>query len=387
MPSSIKELIEKNASRPAIARVWQRFAEISKIPRLSGNEAGVRDYLVGFARDRKLAHEIDAVGNVLIEIPATHGWENVFGAILQAHMDMVCVHDQGFPDPAVKGVVPLVDEAKEWVYARGTSLGADNAIGLAIALALVDDPEITHGPLKIMATVDEEQGLQGASKISFKDLDTGNDKYLINLDSEDFGEVYIGCAGGGDSVISLPIEREAISNKTILGLKLEGLAGGHSGMAIANGGKNAIKEMARILRQLHGHAEFQIVSLNSGERRNVIPSSGVAVVAVDHHLVAEFTAKAESISKDQAVTDEQIKVSVERFEGVGSGSGMLTRQTTLTLIEILSKLPHGVIRWDEKIIGLPMTSTNLATVSTDDEEMLISLMSRSSVTDELESVR
>lgn len=274
--SRLPELVAPSELEPGVSRLWQRFAEITTIPRPSGGEENMIHYVREFATERGLDFEQDRTGNVLVVVPATPGYEERPGVIIQAHMDMVCV-PKGNDGPAVHAVLPVLDESGEWVRAEGTTLGADNGIGFAMALSLVDE-DLPHGPLKLLATVDEEVGLTGTQNLGFSRIDVSGDRFLINLDTEDDDELTIGCGGGVNTRITLPVEKVPLGDRKLLRISVGNLLGGHSGVVIGQNRKNAIKVLAAslggITQELKG--SVQLVSLTGGDARNAIPRSAEA---------------------------------------------------------------------------------------------------------------
>src|SRR5512136_1701084 len=267
MASSLEEL------NPRL--LWKHFAKIVTIPHCSGNEKPLGDYVLSVAASLGLPGRRDRVGNVLVSKPASAGRESAVGAILQGHLDMVCEKNSDKVHDFCKD--PIVPEIKgEWVYAQGTTLGADNGIGLAAALAVMEDRTLVHGPLEFLFTVDEETGLTGANKIQ-KGFLAG--RMLLNLDSEDEGTFTIGCAGGADSKLVLPLERKKAASKNLFKLHVHGFRGGHSGLDINQGRGNAIKLLARMLGQAQAAAKFELIRIEGGSKHNTIPREAVAVLA------------------------------------------------------------------------------------------------------------
>ena len=255
--------------------LWKHFAKILTIPHCSGHEKALGDYVLGVAASLGLPGKRDKVGNVVVSKPATAGREGAVGAILQGHLDMVCEKNSDKVHDFSKD--PIQTEIKgEWIYARGTTLGADNGIGLAAALAVMEDKSLVHGPLEFLFTVDEETGLTGANKIQ-KGFLAG--KMLLNLDSEDEGTFTIGCAGGADSTLVLPLARKKAASKNLYRLHIHGFRGGHSGLDINQGRGNAIKLLARMLGQAHGAAKFEVIGIEGGSKHNAIPREAVALLA------------------------------------------------------------------------------------------------------------
>ena len=257
--------------------LWKHFEQILKIPHCSGNEKALGDYIISVAKDRNLAWKRDKVGNVVTEKKASPGHEKADTIILQGHIDMVgeknsdVEHD--FNKDAIKAEIK-----GEWIQAIGTTLGADNGIGLAASLAVMEDDSLEHGPLEFLFTVDEETGLTGATKI---ESDFLKGKKLLNLDSEDEGAFTIGCAGGADSEITLSLKRKKSKGGEPYRLKISGLRGGHSGIDIDQGRGNAVKLLARMLWQAMNEFQFGLVRMEGGNKRNAIAREAWADLLLD----------------------------------------------------------------------------------------------------------
>ncbi len=376
MASSINEL------NPRL--LWKHFAKILTIPHCSGNEKPLGDYVLSVAASLGLPAKRDKVGNVLVSKPATPGREAAVGAILQGHLDMVCEKDSNKVHDFCKD--PIQPEIKgDWVYAQGTTLGADNGIGLASALAVMEDKTLVHGPLEFLFTVDEETGLTGANKIQ-KGFLSG--RMLLNLDSEEEGTFTIGCAGGADSTLVLPLERKKTASKNLYKLHVHGFRGGHSGLDINQGRGNAIKLLARILWQAHAAAKFEVISVEGGSKHNAIPREAVALLACPPVQVRAMTrAVKKAFDKIQAefkAIEPDAACSLEPSAGKDFA---LTQDGQRTLIDFLMAIPHGVISMHPEIAGLTETSTNLAIVKTGKKEFTVLCSTRSSVASALEATR
>ncbi|MBE3126059.1 MAG: aminoacyl-histidine dipeptidase [Acidobacteria bacterium] len=364
--------------------LWKHFAKILTIPHCSGNEKALGDYVLSVAKSLNLPGKRDKVGNVLVSKPATAGRESAVGVILQGHLDMVCEKNSDKVHDFCKDPI-LPDIKGEWVYAQGTTLGADNGIGLAAALAVMEDKTLVHGPMEFLFTVDEETGLTGANRIQ-KGFLAG--KKLLNLDSEDEGTFTIGCAGGADSELVFPAERKTTASKNLYRLHLHGLRGGHSGLDINQGRGNAIKLLARMLGQAQATARFEIISLEGGSKHNAIPREAVAVVACPPVQVRTLTValkKAfDKISIEYKSVEAAAKYSLEAAAGKDFA---LTQGCQRVLLNFLLAVPHGVISMHPEIAGLVETSTNLAIVRTDKKELKVLCSTRSSVASALEATR
>ncbi|SFN70136.1 dipeptidase D [Formivibrio citricus] len=344
--------------------LWRHFATICSFPHGSGQETALRDQIKSWAEARGLAARLDAAGNLILSKPATAGCENRVGVILQAHLDMVCQKNQGNPhDFLADPIVPVVENG--WVHAQGTTLGADNGIGVAAALAALESSDIAHGPLEVLLTLDEEAGMTGARALETGDL---HGKLLFNLDTEDWGELYVGCAGGLDMTVHRHVVREAISAAFVQRkISISGLVGGHSGCDIHLQRANAIRLLARLLQDIRKQTDLRLVKMNGGTVRNALPREAFAVVAVPAcdanilDLLAQVTQ--DQFRMEYAGVDESIRVEVS--EG-GNGS-MLRAADTQTVIDLLLALPYGVRRWNHAMPDVVETSNNIGVVNLNGE--------------------
>jgi len=275
--------------------VWKHFDEIRKIPHCSKHEEKIRDYILAFAKTNGLESKTDKPGNVVIIKPGTNGMENKPTVILQGHMDMVCEKNSDVDFDFTKDEINLKLNG-DILTADGTTLGADNGIGLAMSLAILEDKTLTHGPIEALFTVDEETGLTGAFAMESNML-TG--KILLNLDSEDYGVITVGCAGGGDSKVELPINTQPINGglKTI-NIKVSGLRGGHSGVDAHEQRGNAIKLLTRMLWKASKNYDFHITEIKGGDKHNAIPREAYAIVSVEEKNTDEFISTMKEESKN-----------------------------------------------------------------------------------------
>ena len=364
--------------------LWKHFAKILTIPHCSGNEKALGDYVLSVAKSLNLAGKRDKVGNVLVSKPATAGRESAVGVILQGHLDMVCEKNSDKVHDFCKDPI-LPDIKGEWVYAQGTTLGADNGIGLAAALAIMEDKTLVHGPMEFLFTVDEETGLTGANRIQ-KGFLAG--KKLLNLDSEDEGTFTIGCAGGADSELVFPVERKKTASKSLYRLHLAGFRGGHSGLDINQGRGNAIKLLARMLGQAQATARFEVVSVEGGSKHNAIPREAVAVVACPPIQVRSLTVALKKAFDKIAVEYKAVEAEAKySLVPVAGKDFALTQECQHVLLNFLLAVPHGVISMHPEIAGLVETSTNLAIVRTGKKELEVLCSTRSSVASALEAAR
>ncbi|MDD3823143.1 MAG: aminoacyl-histidine dipeptidase [Sphaerochaetaceae bacterium] len=359
-------------------RLWNFFLDLSRIPRESGNEKQVRTYLVNFAKQHGFAYHVDTVGNLIIKAPATKGMEHVPSLALQGHMDMVCVKDEGVDHDFATDPLTLVREG-DWLKAKGTTLGADNGIAIALMLDLLTDETARHGPIEAIITVSEETGLEGAFGLDASKIDS---RKMLNLDSEEEGVFYIGCAGGVETNASIPLERTPLQNGEILcEATVDGLHGGHSGGDIHLQRANSIVSLARFLRAAADEMELRLVSINGGTKRNVIPSVCKAVVAIRPAKlgrIMEIAAATELVlKKEYAHAESGLRLSCNpsRIQATDA----CTVHQSLSVINALLLAPHGVERMSQTIAGMVETSSNLASIRTTDSSFNIVTSHRSSV--------
>ncbi|MGK3632858.1 cytosol nonspecific dipeptidase [Enterobacter cloacae] len=355
--------------------LWDIFAKICSIPHPSYHEEQLAEHIMGWAKEKGLHAERDQVGNILIRKPATAGMENRKPVVLQAHLDMVpqknndTVHDFT-KDP----IQPYIDG--DWVKARGTTLGADNGIGMASALAVLADDSVQHGPLEVLLTMTEEAGMDGAFGLQANWLQAD---ILINTDSEEEGEIYMGCAGGIDFISTLPLSREAVpADFQTFKLTLKGLKGGHSGGDIHLGLGNANKLLARFLAGHAADLDLRLVDFNGGTLRNAIPREAFATVAVP-------AARADELKKLSSVYLDILKNELSAkeknltvvLESVSTDKAALTTQSRDTFIQLLNATPNGVIRNSDVAKGVVETSLNVGVVTMGDDSAEIICLIRS----------
>ncbi len=353
--------------------LWKHFDEIRKIPRCSKNEEKIREYVINFAKKKGLEYEVDEVGNVLIRKKATPGHEGAPGVVLQAHLDMVCEKNSDVDFDFEKDPIRVKRE-DGWITADGTTLGADNGIGVAAALAVLEDDSIVHGPLEVLLTVDEETGLTGASNLKPNWL---KGKYLLNLDSEDEGVFFIGCAGGRDTIFKLPVSRRKAKGDAFE-VKVSGLKGGHSGVDIHLQRGNAIRILARVLYEIDG---VKISEIEGGNKRNAIPREARAVIFADEKDVKAAVEKVlEEVKEELKYSDPDVRIEYSPAQG-----GEVLEETK-KIVDFLMSLPHGVLAMSLAMKGLVETSTNLAVVRSQEKEVEVVESSRSSINSSLEFV-
>lgn len=359
-------------------RLYHYFHQINQIPRCSKNEQKVGEYLLSLAKEKGLESNIDSTGNVVIRVPATPGKEQAPTVILQGHTDMVCEKNKGTQHDFSRDPIKMKING-EWIEAEGTTLGADNGIGVAAALAVIDENDAVHGPLELLFTVDEETGLTGAQSL---EPDFLKGKILINMDSEEEGELYIGCAGGKDTIGEFPAEYQNANEQYVpLRITVAGLKGGHSGIDIHLGRANAIKLLGNALRKIYSEAPFHIASIEGGSKRNAIPREAEAVIFVNPEsvdLIKEITSGlTKDLRSDYSSTDPALEITVDDVQE--SFDKLFTFESSSILIGLLDDLPHGVIAMSADVPGLVETSTNLATVTMQNGTMVIGTSQRSSI--------
>jgi dipeptidase D len=364
--------------------VWKHFDEIRKIPRCSKHEEKIRDYIVNFAHNQGLKTKVDQVGNVVVLKPATPGMQHKPTVILQGHMDMVCEKNSDVTFDFSKDPIQLKITG-DLLTANGTTLGADNGIGLAISLAILEDTKVKHGPIEALFTVDEETGLTGAFAMK-SDMLTG--KIMLNLDSEDFGVITVGCAGGGDSSIELPIQMQTTQGDESILVKVSGLRGGHSGVDIHEQRGNAIKILTRLLWKASLNHEFFLFDIKGGDKHNAIPREAYAKVSIQKNIKNEFVkdvkAEEKEIYEEIKPIDPNFKVEVTSTE---PSKTALEKTSQMNLLNLLHGLPHGVHQMNYDIKTLVNTSTNLATLSVKENTILIGMSSRSPMKSALQDMR
>ena len=357
--------------------VFSYFEEISQIPRGSGNEKAISDYLVKFAKDLNLEVIQDDVLNVIIKKPGTKGYENSKTVIIQGHMDMVCEKNKGTDHDFEKDPLKL-RVVGDYVYATDTTLGADNGIAVAYGLALLASNDIEHPPLEVLITTDEETGMSGAMGVSKEHI---KGELLINLDNEEEGQLLVSCAGGIRSKSLVNIEWENNVDKTIALLTIRGLKGGHSGIEIHKERGNSNKIMGRILKDMSSNIDFKIQSINGGSKNNAIPRESDVLIAInpsDMDKVKEMVAKWQTILLNELKSkDPGIKVSFEVVED--SLKKVFTKECTKKVVELLYLYPNGINTRSVEIEGLVESSMNLGVVATLDNVVEFDSAIRSSV--------
>ncbi len=351
-------------------RLWKIFSDISSIPRESGNEEGIRNYLLSWAIEHGINAIKDEVGNVIMKVKATPGYEDYPSIALQGHMDMVCVKREGSTHDFTKDPIEVMTDGK-YVWAKDTSLGADNGIAIALALDIFSDEKAEHGPLEGIFTVNEEVGLTGAENVEAKYIDS---RRLLNLDSEEEGIFYIGCAGGIEVEGERKCRWETAEGESVK-IKVSGLLGGHSGGEIHKERANALKLLGRALNRIPG---YKIASIKGGTRRNVIPSTAEAVITVADTSVAESIVNnlQKEIETEYKYSDPNAQISIEKAE---TPEMVLTENLSRKIGETLFVSPAGVRSWSMALKGVVETSDNMAIIEMDEKSVKITYSIRSSV--------
>ena len=360
------------------APIWNYFEKICSIPRLSKNEEKIRQYLIQFARDNDLEAKEDEIGNILIIKPASAGMENRKTVVLQSHLDMVGEKNADHPhDWATDPIIPVIKDG--WISASGTTLGADDGMGIATQMAILTDKDLLAGRIECLFTIDEESGMTGAINLK---PDFFNGRILINLDSEDEGILYIGCAGGIETIGTMKYTPVVTGkNSSAFEISVTGLHGGHSGDEIHKGFGNSVKIMNRLLRDLSNHFDISISSFDGGNLRNAIPREAFSAIVVKDpakgqmkELVDNFRI---SMAEEFGTLEKDLKISIKDAE---LPLYVMDKKSQIKLIDALTACPHGVIAWSKEMDDLVETSTNLASVKFIEENKIrIVTTQRSSV--------
>ena len=354
--------------------LWKWFDQICTIPHPSHHEDTLANFIVNWAKEKHFFAERDEAGNVLIRKPATIGMENRTPVVLQAHLDMVPQANEGNPHDFTKDPIrPYIDG--DWVKAKGTTLGSDNGIGLASTLAVLESDNIAHPPLEVLLTMTEETGMDGALHLRRNWLQSD---ILINTDTEEIGEIYIGCAGGINANLSIPIQWENNTFEQSIQLTLKGLSGGHSGCDIHTGRANAIKVMARVLVKLSQNTSpFQLTEIRGGSIRNAIPREAVAILVFngEPHAFESEVEKLNILLKEELfIAEPNLKLFLESSEKPQS---IFTLESTEKVIHLLNALPNGVIRNSDVIKNVVESSLSIGVLKTEDHSVKGTILVRS----------
>ncbi len=357
--------------------IWKRFYEITRIPRPSKKEGKIREHLRSFLQEQNISFKEDKTGNIVAKVPATKGYENSPIVVLQGHVDMVCEKNKDTRHDFDNDPIEIKRE-DGWITAEGTTLGSDNGIGVAAALAVINDKDAVHGPIEILLTVDEETGMTGANYLDSK-LVTG--KILLNMDSEEDGAFYVGCSGGVDTTASFKLKTEsAPSRYSPYVIMITGLKGGHSGLDINQGRANAIKLLGRTLNFI-SEFNYSISSISGGSLRNAIPREAEALVMIKKGQESEIEKKIrefeKKLSNEYKRSDSGLKIIFKKLNK--KPDKVFTPKFKKNIINLLLSLPHGVISMSQDIPDLVETSTNLAVITTEGNKLNIATSQRSSI--------
>lgn len=356
--------------------IWKSFYEISQVPRPSKKEEKIRTYVKEFAKTHNFKFKEDKTGNIVIFVPASKGKEKSPTIVLQGHVDMVCEKNKGTIHDFENDPIELLKDG-DWITANGTTLGADNGIGLAASFAIAQDKSSVHGPIEILCTVDEETGLTGVGGLQ-KGFISG--KFLLNMDSEEDGAFYVGCSGGQDTVGSFDLElTRAGKGLETFELLITGLKGGHSGLDISAGRANAIKLLAQLLRKLN--VNFKIARIAGGSLRNAIPREAEVVLKINPKDARKVRSAIKQFINDSLLEfgtndgglEIKFKKSKETF------SKVFKSNFAEKLVNVLLAIPNGVMAMSPDIPDLVETSTNLATLKMIDKKILVGTSQRSSI--------
>ncbi len=367
------------------AAVWKQFAALNAIPRPSGAEDAARAYIQQLAAAREARWDVDARGNLVVQLPASDANVEAPIVVLQSHLDMVCQQRPNVNhDFDVDPILPRREGDK--ITATGTTLGADNGLGAAMMMAILAEDGLKHPPLELLFTVEEETGLFGATEL---DPELVKGRLMINLDSEDPDEITIGCAGGAGTSLTLPLVREPLLDSSKWEITVGGLAGGHSGMEIGKPLANAIKVLIEVVNAARiAAAELRLISVEGGTAHNAIPRDAVAHVAVPDAQKAAFErafdARAAELKAIWKPDEPNLEITVAQSNSV---SPPMDAAGTATALELLRALPHGVAQMSERFAGKVQTSSNLAVVVTREGEIEVHVSNRSFLADDLANLQ
>ncbi|RZG84400.1 aminoacyl-histidine dipeptidase [Acinetobacter venetianus] len=374
-------MIQVDFSQLSPQLVWQHFGTLCTIPRPSKHEQKLRQYLKDWAEQRNLETYVDDVGNLIIRKAATAGKEQVTGVILQGHLDMVTQANRGtqhdfFKDP----IQPVLKDG--WLIAENTTLGADNGIGVALALGVLESRDIAHGPIEVLLTIDEEAGMSGARLLESGIL-TG--QWLFNIDTEEWGELYLGCAGSIDLEVGQSLEYEpAPENLIYVDLLVSGLKGGHSGVDIHLDRGNANVILANFLNDYLAQSNGRLVEFVGGSARNAIPREAVATIAIKAEQLSELVNAVAAVQKEwqqklQGI-DDQLQIGVQ--QNANPINEVITLQQQQAWLQALATCPYGIAQWSRALADVVETSNNIGVVKLTKEEAKTLIMVRSMVNNE-----
>ncbi len=365
--------------------ILKNFEKVSSVPRGSKNEAAIRNWLIVWAAEHNCTSRVDAAGNLVIYAPASQGYEDRPTLILQGHMDMVCQKTLESTHDFTKDPIQLIRDG-DWIRANGTTLGADNGIGIALMMSLVEDESVKHPPLELLLTVEEEMGVVGADNLAPSLL---SGKTLINVDSETEGVFTVGCAGGGSVNITLPVTWEMQKQDEVaFGLKVSGLQGGHSGEDINKFRTNANKLIARLLDEIQRNTPIRLSTLRGGTARNAIPRDAetVFVCAKEHVALCKekFSAIQDTVQSELAKTETGLVLTLNEINS--KSIRVISQSETQAAIRLLMALPHGVSSMFADMPAFVETSNNIGVMELKEDGLSIISNHRSSVFSRLEEI-
>ncbi|HLN54109.1 MAG TPA: aminoacyl-histidine dipeptidase [Lentimicrobium sp.] len=357
--------------------VWKHFHSLTQIPRPSKKEARIIEFMKNFGESLGLETIVDSVGNVIIRKPATKGMENRKGVVLQSHLDMVPQKNSDKTHDFEKDPIETIVD-NEWVKANGTTLGADNGMGVAAIMSVLESKDLQHGPIEALFTIDEETGMTGAFELKPGIL---HGDILLNLDSEDEGELYFGCAGGIDGNFTFPFKKlNTDKNSTALIVKVTGLKGGHSGLDINLGRGNSCKILTRLIWHGVKDHDLKLSYIEAGNMRNAIPREGYAIVVLPKDESNKYSDcindLAQTIKSELSVTEPGLSITVSPTQ---LPDFVIDTDTQNRMLKAAYGCPNGVIRMSDAMEGLVETSTNLSIISTEENRIVIKCLLRSSV--------
>ena len=356
--------------------VWKHFSAVAQIPRASTKEAAVRDYVLSIAKKHGLRAEHDAVGNTVVRKPARPGRENAPMTLLQGHLDMVCEKNEGTPHNFDTDPIHVKRDG-DWLKAEGTTLGADNGVGVSAALAVMESTDIAHGPLEFVFTIDEETGLTGAAEFPPGLL---HSKYFLNLDNEEKDTICIGCAGGIKTTGRRKVKLVAPHGDSGWRIKVSGLQGGHSGVDIHLGRGNALRILGGALQRFLQELQAEVATVTGGSAQNAIPREASAVVVLDAAQEKDLRALVKKLEdeykSDLGSFDADLQISVDKIDRPAKVFDANDANRTVAL---LVSAPHGVLAMSPDVPGLVQNSTNLATITTKGDTVEIVTSQRSAI--------
>ncbi len=371
--------MDKNISKLEPKALWNNFYSLTQIPRPSKNEELVIDFTKKFGENLGLETLVDEIGNVIIKKPATKGMENRKGIILQAHLDMVPQKNSDKEHDFKKDPIEAYIDG-EWVTANGTTLGADNGIGAAAAMTVLASKDLEHGPIEALFTIDEETGMTGAFGLKGGLLDGD---FLLNLDSEDEGELYIGCAGGVDTTAYFDYQLQDVpENHAAYKIAVTGLKGGHSGMDIVLKRGNANQILNCVLKEANEEFNLLLASIDGGSLRNAIPREAFATVVIPKDKakrLEEIAAKYAEQYKNEMTDENAVNIIVEAAD---KPEKVIENETAKKIFASIAEAPNGVLKMNEELEGVVETSSNMAMIKMKDNKIVVGFLHRSSSEDE-----